>query len=274
MLPYLELKLARELFGQLPEALAEVERRQVRATAQRQLEIERRVLQSALAATVSVPRAAVEARLAEIRGRYADGAEFDADLKRLTLRPEEFQAIVAREMHVEAILERVAAETPPVSDLEAEIFYHQHRARFTKPELRTLRHILITADGSVGEEAAQKLLRELRSQAQTSAQAFARLAERHSQCPTALHGGLLGKVRAGQLFAELEPVAFALAVGEVSWPIRSPVGWHLLRCEAIEPAIETSFVEALPRIREYLSEKRRARAQKAWLKGLFAEPAA
>lgn len=271
MLPYLELKLARELFGQLPETLDDAGRRKVRATAQRQLEIERRVLQSALAATVGVPNAAVEARVAEIRGRYADAAEFDADLTRLTLRREEFKAIVARELHVEAILERVAAEMPSVSDLDAEIFYHQHRSSFMKPELRALRHILITAEGPAGDDAAQKLLNELRQMAQSSAQAFARLAECHSQCPTALQGGQLGKLRAGQLYASLEPVAFALAAGEVSHPTRSPLGWHLLRCDAIEQAVEASFADVLPRIREHLSEKRRALAQKAWIKALFAE---
>ena len=270
MLSYLELKLAQELHGKAPEALTAEERSAVQASARRQQEIEHRVLASPLAAQVNVPPGAARARLEEVRARYDDAADFDAALTRLTLSVDEFERLLERELRVEAVLERVAADVPPVSEVEAEIFYHQHRAAFRKPEVRRLRHILIAADAGAEAEQARALLAALRPQVMASVAAFAALAERHSQCPTALQGGELGPVRAGQLHAEIEPAAFALAAGEVSQPLRSPVGWHLLRCDAIEPAEEADFRAALPRIRDHLDERRRARAQKAWIKALFA----
>jgi len=270
MLSYLELKLAHELHGKAPEALTVEERSSVQASARRALEIERRILASPLAAQVSVSPGAVPARLAQIRARYADDSEFDAALAKLTLSVDEFERLLERELRVEAVLERVAADVPPVSEVEAEIFYHQHRDTFRKPEVRHLRHILIAADAGAEGEQARALLVTLRPQALAGAEAFAALAERYSQCPTALQGGMLGPVRAGQLYAELEPAAFALAAGEVSPPLRSPLGWHLLRCDAIEPAEEASFRAAGPRIRDHLDGRRRARAQKAWIRALFA----
>ena len=99
---------------------------------------------------------------------------------------------------------------------------------------------------------------------------FAQAALRHSQCPTAMDGGLLGTVKRGQLYSELEPEAFALALGEVSAVLASPVGLHLIYCEEIPPAGMLAFTEVREHIVERLGDKRRRDAQRSWIKQLFA----
>ncbi len=89
-----------------------------------------------------------------------------------------------------------------------------------------------------------------------------------------MDGGVLGVVKRGQLFAELEPAAFALAEGDVSEVLESPMGLHVIRCDEILPHGLIPFDEIAKDLIGKLEERRRARAQKDWLRQLTAPEAA
>ena len=91
---------------------------------------------------------------------------------------------------------------------------------------------LITYNNDKEKAKALAQLDQLRSTVK-NAQKFAEAALRHSQCPIALEGGKLGIVKRAQLYAELEPAAFALAEGEISALLESPIGLHIVRCDEI-----------------------------------------
>lgn len=149
--------------------------------------------------------------------------------------------------------------TANISDTEVEIFYHLHQARFRLPETRVLRHILITLNNEFVENRplqARVRLNDIRKTLIREPQRFAELALKHSECPTSLNGGLLGTVPRGQLYTELEPVAFALQAGELSAIAESPMGLHLMLCDSINPERDLSIAEASPSIRRYLEKKR------------------
>ena len=58
---------------------------------------------------------------------------------------------------------------------------------------------------------------------------FAELAKKYSQDPgTAKNGGELPWIQPGQTFQEFEDAAYALKVGEMSKPVKSPVGYHII----------------------------------------------
>jgi nitrogen fixation protein NifM len=159
------------------------------------------------------------------------------------------------------------APVAEISDTDVEIFYRLHQPRIGRPETRVLRHILITLNDAYFENRppqAQARIDDIRSTLIADPQRFAELALKHSECPTSLNGGLLGTVRRGQLYPELEPVAFALQTGELSAVATSPMGLHLLRCDSIEPARELSLAEASASIRRHLAQLReKARGQQA-----------
>lgn len=270
---YLTVKLARELYRKPPQALAEAEQAHVATVAARQLKIEARILAAPEAAGVVLPEAAVERMLVEIRSRYVDRAEFEADLAAAGLGETELRAAVGRDLKVEAVLEQVASQSTPVTDTDVEIFYLMHKERFRRPEMRRLRHILVTInDGLPGSEraAARAKIEAIRARLLKVPERFEEQAIKHSECPTAMQGGLLGRMPRGQLYAELEPAAFALAAGELSAVVESPLGFHLLRCDAAEPAAPVPLGEVRERVREHLADSRRRQAQKAWIAGLFA----
>jgi len=264
---YRELKLAWQLHGQAPDALPAETRQQLRGTVSRQQALESLILQSPEAMHTAVSPQLLKERLAELQARYPDRAEFLADLKRLGLDEESLETQVARDLLIDGTLERVAADTPAVTETEAEIYYRLHPERFAIPERRQLRHLLMTAPSAAEEAAIERQLQQLRASL-TDAEAFAAAALRLSHCPTSLDGGLLGWVRCGQLYAELNAVAFALAAGTVSPPVHSEMGWHLLRCDAIEPGRRLSFAEVRSDLMQRLDERRRERRQRQWIAAL------
>lgn len=266
---YLELKLAWELFQKAPETLSEPERGRLLEVARKQDSIEQRILGSSEAANVVIPAATVAARIGEIRLRYPASDDFAQDLARRGLDENTLGEAVERDLRVEALLDKVASAVPAVTTVDAEIYYRLHPEAFDRPEARQLRHILITFENDRQKAKAASQLEALRSTVK-NVEKFSQAALRHSQCPTAMDGGKLGIVKRQQLYAELEPAAFALAEGEISGVLESPIGLHILRCDEIFPSGMLPFAEACPRIVERLTDKRRREAQRAWIKGLAA----
>lgn len=269
---YLSLKLARELYQKSPDSLAPDERERVATVAARQLEIERRILSTAEAARVVLPASSVDKNLAEVRGRYETDEEFAADLARIGLTEAGLREALARDLKVETVLERVAGTAAPVTDADVEIFYLMHAGRFRRPETRALRHILITineAQAGSGREAARAKIDAVHARLAKDQARFAEQALKHSECPTAMNGGTLGQVRAGQLYPELEAVAFALAAGELSAVVESPLGFHVLLCDTISPAGAAPLAEVRDKLRGHLADERRRRCQQAWVATLF-----
>lgn len=268
---YLELKISWEIFGKLPEKLSEPEFDKLAKIAARQSAIEQKILASPEAANVVIPETTLATRLSEIRARYQGEDEFAKDMERIGLNEDGLRKTVELDLRVEALLDKVAATIPPASSVEAEIYFRLHPEAFTPPESRRLRHILITFNNPKEKLKAIAQLEVLRSTLENATK-FGEAAQRHSQCPTAMSGGELGVVKRQQLYPELETAAFALNEEEISEILESPIGLHILRCDAILSTGSLQFSEVEPKIVERLNDKRRQEAQRSWIKSLFANP--
>ncbi len=159
----------------------------------------------------------------------------------------------------ERALQALAAEVPPVTDEEVERFYHAHPERFQCGETRTVRHLLITVNEDFAEnrrERAWARAQELVQQLAAQPSGFAAAAERYSECPSALHGGLVGRVPPGQLHAELDSVVFAMDPGTVVGPVETAMGLHVVYCEQIHPPETVPLERVRETIRSTLQEQR------------------
>ncbi|MNZ76411.1 Foldase protein PrsA precursor [compost metagenome] len=273
---YYLLQVAQEQFGCEPDKLDAEQLRQAGRIVARQRRIEDAVLRSGEASGVVIPAAQVEEARAQIASRYADGQALQQALASHGLDDGGLRAALARALKVEAVLERICAGLPEISDTDLSLYYFNHPEQFQRPESREARHILITINPDYPEntrQAARARLEAIAKRVRSKPERFADQALKHSECPTALQGGLLGYVTPGKLYPELEASLFSLAVGELSPLLESPLGLHLLRCEAVVPAARVTLEEALPRLRDRLQDRQRKAFQRQWLERLLQQSA-
>lgn len=167
---------------------------------------------------------------------------------------------------------RVLPEGFP-TDAEVADYYAKNKARFLIPEqvnLSTIFLLLLPAWAS-----DKKIEEKVRAEAAgVAAQAkrggnFAELARRHSQDrPTAERGGVVGWVTAEQLVPELAQLAFSLKPGELSDPIRTQFGFHVIRVNDRTPAVQRPLAEVRGEVtgllrQEYVTRKEREAIESA-----------
>jgi peptidyl-prolyl cis-trans isomerase C len=268
-LAYHRLKAAQNLFQRAPDELDDTQAAKVQALAQRMRTLEERILQSPKAQGVCVSETELATGLKTVRGRFETEADFLASLEREGLTLDDFMVALRCDQQVENTLERVKAELPALPRTDLEIFYYAHIARFYVPERRRVSHILMTVQEANRENQRDKALERIQAlhqHLQANPADFAKEALRHSECPTALEGGVLGTVPAGTLYPELDAALFAMNEGDLSEPIETEMGFHILWCQAIEPEHTLPFEAVASKLREELEERRAQRHLKAWLK--------
>ncbi len=266
---YLRLRTALAGFKRTPAELSGDERQVLEAQVARASALERKVLSHAAARDVHVPPPVVEEAVKTIAARYPDESEFLADLARNGLDAQSLRTALERELKVEAVIDKVSAAHSEVSEDEAAIYYFQHRDRFLRPELRTVRQILITVNDAYAENRRAQALQRLqtiRDQLAAAPHTFEAMARRHSECPSAMEGGRVGKVKRGMLYPELDEVLFALEPDAISDVVESELGLHLLWCEAVEEAGVVPFDEVRDKIAAALTERKKKQFLREWLK--------
>ena len=130
-----------------------------------------------------------------------------------SMKPGEVSAILrsANGFHIIQLNERRGGSQPAMSVQQTRV-----------------RHILIKTNELVSENEARNRLNTLKERLENKAD-FADLARVHSEDATASKGGDLGWVLAGDTVPEFERSMDALKLGEISDPVKSPFGWHLIQ---------------------------------------------
>jgi peptidyl-prolyl cis-trans isomerase D len=148
-----------------------------------------------------------------------------------------------------------------VAEAEIEAYYDANPDEFNEPATVQARHILFSvdenADPEVVEEkrkAAEAVMTEAREGGD-----FAELARTHSEGPSAERGGDLGTFTRDRMVAPFAEAAFSMAPGEISDPVRTRFGWHVIKVEAVNEAKTESLEEARDRIVETLKAEQAKR---------------
>jgi peptidyl-prolyl cis-trans isomerase D len=166
------------------------------------------------------------------------------------------------------------AKEVSVDEEEARAYYFNQPKEFTTPETVRARHIVLKAPADADEatESALKTkIEEIRKKIIEGAD-FAKTAEAESQDDTAPKGGDLGVIVKGTLSPQIEEKAFSLAPGEISEPLRSQQGFHILKVEEKKEERTAPFEEVAAKIKDKLIEEK-ARRKAAELADSFYEKA-
>ena len=269
---YLLLRTSVAQYQKSPHQLSTQELNDVKRHVAKEYAIQNLILSAAEARDVYIPESALESAIIEVQKRYSDVDEFATDIESNGMSEMGFRTALARELKVEAVLDRISAKAVSISDMDIMIYYHMRYERFKVPQTRTARHILITINSDYPENQKQNAfsrLVEIRERLVKKTKRFGEQALKHSECPTAMNGGLLGRVRQGELYPELDAVLFSMKEGTVSEVVESELGYHILLCQKIHPETTASLQEARPKIQQLLEDRARRMCQKAWLKQLI-----
>ena len=177
--------------------------------------------------------------LAEAKKNFYEGdPRFKADL-----------AKVKDEMLANFAIEKTLS-TVKVEDADLKKYYDEHKAEFVSEESVTASHILVDS-----EEKAKEILADIKA----GKISFADAAKKESSCPSKERGGDLGRFGKGQMVPEFDVAVFAMEEGEISEPVKTQFGYHLINLTAKHPAEELAFSEVRDQInRKVLTDKQQA----------------
>lgn len=151
------------------------------------------------------------------------------------------------------------AEGAAITEQELRQAYEEDPTRFSQPERRSVRHLLLSVPQDADKAAADDVLSRVRAIRERilGGERFADLAESESQDPSsASQGGSLGTIEQGMMDPVFDEAAFALGVGEISEPVRTRFGYHLIEVTEIVPAQATPFDDVKGDLRAELSRQR------------------
>ncbi|MBI2237779.1 MAG: peptidylprolyl isomerase, partial [Actinobacteria bacterium] len=163
---------------------------------------------------VTVPDATVSDAIAQLETNLGGAADLEGRLKESGLTSEDLRALAARLLLFNEVQRALAEEQ--FTDAELRQAYEANLNQYT--ELHAA-HILVKTKGQ-----AERL------EEQVTAKNFGELAKRYSIDPSAKqNGGDLGEVVASTFDATFVETALALEPGEISRPVRTQFGWHIIR---------------------------------------------
>jgi len=161
--------------------------------------------------------------------------------------------------YIELSVNDLAGSEQPITEDDLRQRYEEHKSEFTVPEERRARHILI----QVGSDAKQTDIDAARAKIQDilakvrKGEDFAALARQYSQDPgSAASGGDLGFFGRGTMDKAFEDAAFALKPGEVSEPVRSAFGFHIIKLDEIKGGQGKTFEEVRLQLERDLKRQR------------------
>jgi len=220
------------------------------------------VLEQAERQKVTVTPQSVDEQVKSIRARFPSDEAFTQALGASGLTPEGLKANIKKGMLRQQILNKEVLEKVAVSPKEVETFFNEHKDTYVQEEAVHARHILIKVAPDASPEDDQKAKERAKAVLAKAKKGedFSKLAAQYSEDSSKDSGGDLGYFGRGRMVKPFEETAFALKAGQISDPVRSQFGYHIIKVEARREAKRLSLVEAKEWVEKDLTrEKARVR---------------
>jgi parvulin-like peptidyl-prolyl isomerase len=209
---------------------------------------------------IKIEEKEIEARLAQVKKQYFGDSqkEYEKNLKQQGLTEEQVRNEIENQLISEKIYEEVT-QGVKVTDADIEEHYQKNKKDYRVPSSREVRHILVSS-----RPLATRLHRQLQNGGN-----FAALAKRHSKDPGSKANGGKLTVRKGETVPPFDKAAFSLKKGELSSPIKTTFGWHIIEALSdVKPPSTTALKDVKEQIRQQLLQEKRQKAIGDWTKDL------
>jgi parvulin-like peptidyl-prolyl isomerase len=206
---------------------------------------------------VDVSDEAVDKRIDEyVKERHGGNhKKFEDELKQQGLSDAQARDIIRGNLVQEGIYKKVTSDVK-IDDKAIKDYYAKNKTQYGTPETRVVRHVLVK-DRAV----AKRLYNQLKAGGDWNA-----IAKKYSQDPASKNQG--GKMTAtrGQLVPEFEEVAFSLAKNQVSIPVKTQYGWHIIQAlSKTKKGTTTPFNQVKEAIRQQLAQANKNKEMEKWV---------
>ncbi|MFH1833770.1 MAG: peptidylprolyl isomerase [bacterium] len=252
-------------------------------------------VQKAPSFDVAVTDAEVQTEIDNILAQSfgGDQAQFDAALAAQNMTVDVLKLNYKESMLLQKVYEAVTNDLTTVPDAELAAFYEEHKSQYFTDETRIARHILISPrtenDGSTTSTTAGSSTTTTAAPTEADWAAALATAERvradlvggadwtaeaelySDDTGTKASGGDLGTVSKGEMVAEFEQSVFSLATDEISRPIRTTYGYHVIQVTGITPAKQFTLDEVKEDISSTLVNQKKGELWLEWVEKTKAE---
>ena len=222
-----------------------------------QLVVQELLWQEAQRSKIVVDDAEIDAELQKMKGGFETEREFTFSIEAGGFTEQTFRENIRQQRSVKNMIATKITESSVADDAEVEAFYKENLDKMSVPEQIRARHILIEVEGDddAAKAAALEKIGAIQQRLEAG-ESFPLVAIDMSEGPSGAQGGDLGLFGRGQMVAAFEEAAFALQPGEVSAPVETQFGFHLIKLEERVTAEQVPFETASPQIRSYLSKQK------------------
>jgi foldase protein PrsA len=193
---------------------------------------ERVLMQKALEEGIEFTEDEVAERLSEVKAQYKSEENFKKQLKEAGVSLSDVKDNIKKNLLVKRLGEKLTGDIK-IDEKELKEYFENNKKQFVQAEKINASHILVK-----DKEKANNIKAKL-----DSGSDFAKLAAEYSTGPSAKKGGELGYFSKGQMVPEFEKVAFDLKVGEISDPVKTQYGYHIVKIADKKEASEPKFAE-------------------------------
>lgn len=238
--------------------------------------LDRRLRQLEFTALTNLIERRLQMQLAKKRGHEATEEEVQRALRDVPRRNPDgdpsdplLRKNIREQITMMKVLEREVRSGVTVSEEEVQRYYEEHKAHFRLPQEYHLSQILIRPRAGEGrDDARQRAADVYEALGKGQGQNFAGLATSQSDGPGAAHGGSLGMVREGELAFELEQVIEGLQPGQISQPVETELGFHIIRLDDRPPARYKEFPLVKSEIQGLVYKEKSEQRYHKWISAL------
>jgi peptidyl-prolyl cis-trans isomerase SurA len=221
---------------------------------------------------VSISDKEVDAAIEEVKKSYSlNDEQLQQAVAREGFSMAEYRETMRKQIGRYKLISEKVRKNVKVSDADVKSEYERMtRAEGEDYEVH-VRHILIAVPRSAAQAAVEQARRKaaaVAAEARQSGVDFAELAKKRSEGSSSSDGGDLGFFKRGTMVPEFERVAFNLKTGEVSDPVRTQFGWHVLKLEEIRKLGMKPLDELRPEIEERLRRQQAERLTSQYMETL------
>lgn len=255
--------------------------------------------QEAQKAKIKVTKREVEEGIKQVKKRFPTEDEFQAEMKKEDMSVPQFEKRIEEQLTVMKLIElEVKAKVTPPAESDVKAFYEQIQLKMAgknlgldkkdEDEIGTLakyltkltaeqvhaRHILVAVDKNASLDTKSAALKKIKKVAQEvkAGGDFEELAQKYSDDPGSRNrGGDLGFFSAEDMVPDFAKTAFALNVGQVSDPVLTDFGYHIIKVEEKRAARKLTYDDVKNDLKELLSQKSAQKRYETWLKDLRAK---